>query len=66
MRVQQNGAFFSTADMVEDGDDRFISSATGLDPNGAFYKIYNRLDSTSGASKKTRKNEGHRRSSGRS
>ena len=57
VRVQQNGAFFSTADMVEDGDDRMLER-NGLDPDGAFYKIYNRLDSTSGAAKKTRKDEG--------
>ena len=57
VRVQQNGAFFSTADMVEDGDDRMLER-NGLDPDGAFYKIYNSLDSTSGASKKTRKGEG--------
>ena len=57
VRVQQNGAFFATSDMVEDGDDRLLER-NGLDPNGAFYKIYNSLDSTSAASKKTRKNEG--------
>ncbi len=57
VRVQQNGSFFSTADMVEDGDDRLLER-NGLDPDGAFYKVYNSLDSTSGASKKTRKGEG--------
>ncbi|MFT4546726.1 MAG: hypothetical protein ACI9MB_000670 [Verrucomicrobiales bacterium] len=57
VRVQQNGAFFNTADMVEDGDDRLLER-NGLDPVGSFYKIYNRLDSTSGAAKKTRKDEG--------
>lgn len=56
VRVQQNAAFFNTADMVEDGDDRYLDRV-GLDDNGALYKMYNRLDSTSGATKKTRKEE---------
>ena len=56
VRVQQNGAFFSVSDMVEDGDDRFLDRV-GLDDNAALYKMYNRLDSTSGATKKTRKGE---------
>ncbi|MFP6875097.1 MAG: lamin tail domain-containing protein [Verrucomicrobiales bacterium] len=57
VRVQQNGSFFAVADMVEDGDDRYLDRV-GLDGQGALYKMYNRLDSTSGASKKTRKDEG--------
>ncbi|MDG2124863.1 MAG: lamin tail domain-containing protein, partial [Verrucomicrobiales bacterium] len=57
VRVQQNGAFFSTADMIEDGDDRYLERL-GLDPEGALYKMYNRLDSTGGVGKKTRKEEG--------
>jgi hypothetical protein len=57
VRVQQNGSFFSVADMVEDGDDRFLDRV-GLDERGALYKMYNRLDSASGATKKTRKDEG--------
>jgi hypothetical protein len=56
VRVQQNGAFFSVADMVGDGDDRFLDRV-GLDDQGVLYKMYNRLDSTSGATKKTRKDE---------
>ena len=60
VRIQQNGAFFSVADMVEDGDDRYLDRV-GLDPEGALYKMYNRLDSsTSGINKKTRKNENNR------
>ncbi|MCP4849903.1 MAG: hypothetical protein GY899_18345, partial [Verrucomicrobiaceae bacterium] len=58
VRVQQNGSFFSVADMVEDGDDRFLDRV-GFDDRGALYKMYNRLDSTSGATKKTRKDEGN-------
>ena len=57
VRVQQNTSFFAVADMVEDGDDISLER-NGLDPDGAFYKMYNRLDSTSGAEKKTRKEEG--------
>jgi len=55
VRVQQNGAFFSTADMVEDGDDRFLER-NGLDGDGALYKMYNRLTGSiaPGAEKKTR------------
>ena len=56
VRVQQNASFFSTADLVEDGDDRYLDRA-GLDGDGALYKMYNRLDSTSGAEKKTRQHE---------
>ncbi|NWK57540.1 CotH kinase family protein [Verrucomicrobiaceae bacterium N1E253] len=56
VRVQQNGSFFSIADMVEDGDDRFLERI-GLDGNGALYKMYNRL--TGPGSKKTRLDEGN-------
>lgn len=57
VRVQQNAAFFSTADLIEDGDDRYLDRV-GLDENGALYKMYNRLDSSSsGVNKKTRKDE---------
>ncbi len=57
VRVQQNGQFFSTADVVEDGDDRYLERV-GLDPRGALYKMYNRFDSaTTNVNKKTRKEE---------
>lgn len=57
VRVQQNGQFFSTADLVEDGDDRYLERVD-LDGEGALYKMYNRLDSSSsGVNKKTRKDE---------
>ncbi|MEN8864635.1 MAG: lamin tail domain-containing protein [Akkermansiaceae bacterium] len=57
VRVQQNGQFFSTADLIEDGDDRYLERVN-LDGEGALYKMYNRLDSSSsGVNKKTRKDE---------
>ena len=56
VRVQQNGAFFSTADLIEDGDDRYLDRV-GLDDEGALYKMDNFFTSSSGASKKTRKEE---------
>lgn len=58
VRVQQNAAFFSTADLIEDGDDRYLDRV-GLDDEGALYKMYNSFDSASGANKKTRKEEGN-------
>ncbi|HWB01918.1 MAG TPA: lamin tail domain-containing protein [Verrucomicrobiales bacterium] len=57
VRVQRNAAFFSIADIVEDGDERYLERA-GLNPQGALYKMYNTLDSaTSGVEKKTRRSE---------
>ena len=57
VRVQQNAAFHGVWDMVEDGDDRLLER-NGLDPDGAFYKMYNLLDnSTSNVEKKTRQEE---------
>ncbi len=57
VRVQQNGAFFSVANLVENGDDHFLERL-GLDPDGALYKMYNAGEDTAGAEKKTRKYEG--------
>jgi len=57
VRVQRNGAFFGLEDMVEDGDECFLSRL-GLDPNDALYKMYNNMSSASGNEKKTRKWEG--------
>jgi hypothetical protein len=56
-RVQQNGAFWGIYDMVENGDEDFPARA-GLDQQGALYKIYNSLESTAGAEKKSRDFEG--------
>ena len=52
-RVQQNGAFFSVANFVENGDEEFLERL-GLDPNGALYKMYNSATSAAGNEKKTR------------
>ncbi len=56
VRVEQNGAFFSVADMVEDGDNDYLARA-GMDPDGVLYKVYDRLESTAASEKKTRKDE---------
>ena len=60
VRVQQNGAFWGTAHMVENGDKDWLVRM-GLNAEGALYKMYNTFTSpahaTSGAEKKTRKNE---------
>ena len=60
VRVQQNGAFWGTAHPMENGDEDWLIRM-GLNPDGALYKMYNMLaspgDATSGAEKKTRKNE---------
>ncbi len=60
VRVQQNGSFFSTADLVEDADEIYLERA-GLNKDGALYKVYNNLlnkdagnTATSGVEKKTR------------
>jgi len=62
IRLQVNGEFYAIYDFVEDGDDRFIERL-GLDPDGALYKMYNRLDSSApgsnSAEKKTRLDEDH-------
>ncbi len=57
VRVERNGAFFSTADMVEDGDDRYLERI-GLDPKGSLYKMYDRMIDATRSSKKTRHHEG--------
>jgi hypothetical protein len=57
VRVQRNGAFYSVANLVENGDDNMLKRL-GLNPRGAFYKMYNLADSVANAEKKTRKNEG--------
>lgn len=60
VRVQSNGVFHAIADMVEDGDDRYLERV-GLDPNGALYKVYDSYSGTStwSAEKKSRKQEGN-------
>jgi len=60
VRVQQNGAFWGTAHVMENGDEDWLIRM-GLNPEGALYKMYNRFNSPShannGAEKKTRKYE---------
>ena len=57
VRVQRNGAFFSVAAFVEQVDATFLERR-GFDPNGALYKMFNGLtSSTAGVEKKTRKTE---------
>ncbi|MBL9135351.1 MAG: CotH kinase family protein [Verrucomicrobiales bacterium] len=63
VRVQQNGRFFSTADLVEDADERYLERA-GLNPDGALYKMYANLlnkdagnTGNTGVEKKTRLTE---------
>ncbi|MGJ8639085.1 MAG: lamin tail domain-containing protein [Opitutaceae bacterium] len=57
VRVERNGGFYFISDMVEDGDDRFLDRL-GLDSDGALYKMYDKLEDASTASKKTRLDEG--------
>ena len=54
VRVHQNGAFFAVYDFVEDGDDRWLERV-GLDPEGALYKMYDKLETVADGEKKTRK-----------
>ena len=64
VRIQKNGEFEGTWDMVEDGDDIYLDRV-GLSEFGALYKMYNRLDgvgnadpfSENGGEKKTRRYE---------
>ena len=57
LRIEKNGKFFCVAEIVEDGDDRWLERV-GLDPHGALYKMYGNLFDVSQAEKKTRRNEG--------
>jgi hypothetical protein len=60
VRVQQNGEFWGTAHVMENGDKDWLIRM-GVNADGALYKMYNTFTSpshaTSGAEKKTRKNE---------
>ncbi|MAG57187.1 MAG: hypothetical protein CMJ83_12915 [Planctomycetes bacterium] len=59
-RLQQNGSFYSVVNFVEQPDEDLLSRE-GLDPNGALYKMFNQMTSSSGGSveKKTRQWEGN-------
>ena len=52
VRVQQNAAFWGIYDLTENGSSDFLKR-TGLDPNGALYKIYDTFSSTAYVEKKT-------------
>ena len=60
VRVQQNGDFWGTAHVMENGDEDWLIRM-GLNAEGALYKMYNMFNSAShansGAEKKTRKYE---------
>jgi hypothetical protein len=60
VRVQQNGEFWGTAHVMENGDEDWLIRM-GLNAEGALYKMYNTFTSAShansGAEKKTRKYE---------
>jgi hypothetical protein len=60
VRVQQNGDFWGTAHVMENGDEDWLIRM-GLNADGALYKMYNSFNSSShaysGAEKKTRKYE---------
>jgi hypothetical protein len=66
VRVQQNGAFWGTAHMVEKGKWKWLDRL-GVNIEGALYKMYSTFTSPSGAmsgtqsgaQKKTRKDEDH-------
>jgi len=57
IRIQENGSFWGVEDLVENGDENFLSRI-GRDANGALYKMYNALTSAAGNEKKTRDTEG--------
>ena len=59
VRIQQNGEFFCVAEIVEDGDDRWLERV-GRDPRGALYKMNGNLTPGAEAEKKTRKSENTR------
>ncbi|MCA9264825.1 MAG: CotH kinase family protein, partial [Planctomycetales bacterium] len=57
VRVELNGEFFSVASMTQQIDAAFLEK-NGLDPDGALYKMFNGItSSTSGVEKKTRLDE---------
>ena len=57
VRVERNGVFHGIQDVVEDADERFLER-TGLNPEGALYKVYDALESPFSSEKKTRRDEG--------
>src|SRR6185369_16970594 len=53
VRVDQNGTFNSVSVLSEHPDETWLKR-NRLDPNGAFYKMFNSLESVNGADKRTR------------
>ncbi len=62
VRVQQNGQFWGTAHLMENGDQDWLVRM-GVNAQGALYKMYNGFrspgDASYGVEKKTRKDEGN-------
>ena len=62
VRVQQNGAFWGTAHMIEKGKRKWLDRL-GVNPQGTLYKMYSSFTdpshATHGAQKKTRKDRDH-------
>ena len=58
VRVHLNGQFFSVADFVEDGDDKWLERLGYPDPVGPLYKMYDNMSNPNQGEKKTRKDEG--------
>ena len=56
VRVQKDGQFFCVAELVENGDERWLERV-GRDPQGALYKMNNNLSGGHQADKKTRQYE---------
>lgn len=53
IRIQRNGAFFSVAEMLENGTEDWLERV-GWDPDGLLLKIYDNIASVYSAEKKTR------------
>ncbi|MBU0677551.1 MAG: lamin tail domain-containing protein [Verrucomicrobia bacterium] len=58
VRVHRNGTFYSLDVWVEQVDETYLRR-NDLDPNGALYKMFNELVSSTKVEKKTRKDEDH-------
>lgn len=53
IRIQRNGAFFSVAEMLENGNEGWLERV-GWDPEGLLLKVYDNISSAYSAEKKTR------------
>ncbi|HXI54031.1 MAG TPA: lamin tail domain-containing protein, partial [Candidatus Saccharimonadales bacterium] len=59
VRVQQNNAFYCVSILSEHPDETWLKR-NKLDPNGAFYKMFNSLENAGGGDKRTRLFEDNR------